>query len=485
MKLRQAAVRGVAWTTLREGGTQIVSFIVFATLSRLLDPVSFGLVAIANAFLILVQVFLDQGFGDALIQREEVEPGHLNAAFWTTGWIGLVTAVITYVGSGLIANLYQEPALEAILRVIAVNVFIRSLVSTQQTILRREMAFGKLAARTLIAETVGGVTGIIMALRGFGVWSLVVRTLVRDVIGLVALWRVSPWRPTLQFSRTHLRDLRWFGLIVMGQRGLLFVNSSMDKLLIGYFLGTTILGYYAIAIRLVQLMLKLLHQSIAGVTFPVFSRLQVERDRIARAYYQGVRLSSFAIIPAFTGVSLLAYEVMIVLFGVKWEPSAAVLQILALIGVVRVLTFLSPAVLMALGKPNWHAAIHLTRALGTALAIMVTVGRGLTSVAFGLVVVELILIPLVFMLHDRAIGLDLNILARQFRPALGGTIAMVAVVIGLRELISGHLILWLSFGLNIGVGAFVYLAVVRALDRSLIGMALDALRLLFPASAES
>jgi PST family polysaccharide transporter len=173
MNIKQKAIQGVVWSVIQNWGSQAGSLIVFLILARLLTPEAFGLVALANVFLAFMQIFLEQGFTQALIQRQELEPEHLDTAFWTNFFSGILLTIIGFAFASSVANIFNQPKLIPILQCFSGLFVINSLSHVHQAILSRELAFKIMAVRTLIGILIGGIVGVVMAVSGFGVWSLV------------------------------------------------------------------------------------------------------------------------------------------------------------------------------------------------------------------------------------------------------------------------------------------------------------------------
>ncbi|MCY7278519.1 MAG: oligosaccharide flippase family protein, partial [Phormidesmis sp. CAN_BIN44] len=190
MTLQQKAVKGIAWSFIQSYGNQVITLVVFLLLARLLTPEVFGLIALANIFINFIQIFLDQGLGEAIVQRKELEPEHLDTAFWTNVASGAILMSIGLLSADLVAQFFHEPKLSSVIRWLSLSLIIGSLNVVQRALLRRNLAFKTLAIRTLIASLVAAVVGIIMAFQGLGVWSLVGMTLTERIIGTAILWKV-------------------------------------------------------------------------------------------------------------------------------------------------------------------------------------------------------------------------------------------------------------------------------------------------------
>ena len=147
MNLREKAAQGVAWSIIQKWGREVITFVTFIALSRLLPPDAFGLVAMAAVFTAFIEIFLDQGFGAAIVQRSDLERAHLDSAFWTNVLTGILLTMGSIAASGFVADFYQEPRLAAILRWLSLSFILVALSSTQIAILQRRLSFKSLAAR--------------------------------------------------------------------------------------------------------------------------------------------------------------------------------------------------------------------------------------------------------------------------------------------------------------------------------------------------
>jgi O-antigen/teichoic acid export membrane protein len=479
--LKQKALKGVFWSGAQMWGGRAISFIIFAMLSHLLTPQAFGLVAMASLFIIFVQTFQDQGFGDAIVQRADLQPEHLDTAFWTNMLMGSLLALISFILSGFIAELFRQPQLTPIIRWLSLSFIFAALSSTQQAILRRKLAFRELAIRSLLAITAGGVIGVALAFLGFGVWSLVAQDLVYGVVEVVVLWRVSRWRPGLRFSTKHFRDLFSFGINIIGINILNFINGHVDDLLIGYFLGPTLLGFYTVAYKLLGTMLDLFTSVTNSVAFPTFSRLQNEPDRLRRAFYQAIHYTSLISFPAFIGMAAVAPELIPVLFGPQWTLSIPVLRVLAFIGILQSIFYFHNSLVIALGKPSWRLRMVLLNAVLNVIGFAFAVQYGIVAVAVSYVVRGYLVSPIEFWMVHKLAQINLRTYLYQFLGPSLGTLAMTATILVIAYLTGNETSIQLQLALFVLSGGLVYLIIVQLVEPSLYRQLLSLVRLVLPA----
>jgi len=481
--LREHAVQGVKWSTFQILGSRVMTLLVFVTLARILEPTAFGLVTLAAVFVSLMQVFIDQGFSQAIIQRPALEPGHLDSAFWSSLVLGGLLTVVGVAAAGPIAALLDQPDLAPILRWLSASLIISALSSTPEAILRRELAFRSLALRQLVAAAVGGSVAVAAALLGFGVWSLVAQLIIQAGVGALVLWIAVPWRPGFDVSVRYFRDLFSFGSSIVVMNLLNFLNRQSDDLLIGVVLGTRALGYYSVGYRILLLLTDVMTRTIESVAFPLFSKIQGDLVRLRGAYLMATQLSATIATPVFLGVAALAPELIGAVFGAKWDAAVPVMQVLAFIGVLHASLFFNSTVLIATGRPQTALLVTFVNAISNVVAFAIAVQWGIVAVAAAYVIRGYLLSPLPVLLVKRVIGFRLGEYVSRFAIPLACSAVMAITMLVLRELLTPRVpdaIVVLAAGL---VGTAVYPLAMRGFAPRFTEEMLDYLSTASPAFA--
>jgi O-antigen/teichoic acid export membrane protein len=351
-------------------GQRALGAVFTIVLAAILGPYDFGVVAIALVYISLVHVFLEQGFATALIQREDLEPEHLDSAFWLNVAFCLVLAGVSVALSGWWAGVNGAPILQDVISVLSLVLVIEGLNIVQQAYLQRKAEFKKLAIRTNVAALVGGVSGVALALAGAGVWALVGQQLVMDAIALVLIWILSPWRPRLHFSRRHARDLLGFSSHVFVANLGGFVNRRSDALLLGVFFGPVVVGIYRLADRFVELLLELTMRPVGLISLPLFSRLQQDREGLRVAVESCLRLTVVIAVPALLLLAACGDFVLAVV-GPEWVPGDDALKLLALAGIGKAVIYFTGPLLFAVGRAAFRAIMLWLLGGASALTVVV------------------------------------------------------------------------------------------------------------------
>ena len=468
--LERRAARGLTWTLIDTWGTQILGLIVFAILTNLLLPDQFGLVALAAVFVSFAQLFVDQGLGDALIQRKSVSRSQIDTAFWVALGTGTLLTALGIVLAGPISTLLNQPDLAPILQVLSFVFVLVALSSIQTALLRREMRFRGLAIRRLAAVAVGGTVGVVMAMSNFGAWALVGQQLAAAATTVVTLWSVSPWRPGLQVERADFRALFAFGINVVGSDILTFLSRNVDRLLIGAILGTTQLGFYAVAYRILDTSQNLLVSFARKLAFPIFAQLQSDVTRLRRAYGRVTRALSVVMLPGYIGLALVAQEAIVVIFGDKWAASGPVAATLFLIGPVLSIQLFTGALLNGVGHPEITFRIRLVTTVVNVLGFFIAVFafQSILAVAAAFVIRGYLVMPLILWATAKYAHVDRRSQLVALRGPLIATGLMAVAVIAVKLLLLGQLPTWQLLLIEVATGVVSFVLALILVDRDLI-----------------
>lgn len=477
MDLRTKAIRGVGWSAVRNWGSRLITFVVYAVLARALSQSAIGLVALAGTYVAFVRVFVNQGFAEAIIQREDVDDEHLDTAFWTNLGLAVVAMGLTVALAPQIAWVFGEPELVPIIRWLSPSFLLAALQGVQQSIFERRLDYRTLAIREFSAAVAGGVVGITMAVMQQGVWSLVGLFLTERVVAVIVLWLASDWRPGLRVTCRHFQDLFQFGINILGTNLLYYVNSRADTLIVGAVLGPAALGLYDVAYKLYQSALDLITLTISSVAFSAFSRMQDDRDRMRNAFYTATQTVAVIAFPAFVGGMAVAPELVEVLFGETWIPeSATVFRVLAVIGMLHSVFYFHPGIIMACNKPAWRLGISLMNAVGNLIAFSIAVPFGIVAVAAAYVIRGFVLAPVEIYLVRRLIRLDVSEYLRRLALPLGCALVMGAAVFGLAQALEGTFTLFIRVPLLTLAGAALYTACLRLVGPQLFHKVLGMIK---------
>ena len=478
--LKRLAVQGVGWAFLSRAVTKGLAFLVFLAMANLLTPQAFGLVALSKSVLALVRPFVSFVTGPALVQRGTLEPKLKSTAFWISVFSGAIAMLLVGLLARPVAGLLNEPALAPMLIVLSTILLIEGLGVTQSSLLQRDLSFRALTAKGVVAEVVGGLVGLGLALGGYGLWSLVGQMMARQLAGTITVWIVSSWRPRVGFSIKFAKELLRFGYSVVGSSFVQSIKHHADRFIIGALFGSGPLGYYEIALRLIEELGQLLMGSIGVVAFPAFARLQADKKRISRAFLKAVELTVFLAIPAFVGLGAIAGQLIPTLVGSQWTPSVPVLRALIPLGVFAALSTYNGSIILALGKPNWNIALGVLSLTAGVVAILAASPYGLVTAAFAYGLSSIVGYSAGLWLVRRLLKFRTSEYFANLVPPLVSAVAMIGVL----ELASSFLLINASDAIRLGfliaAGAATYIGLIGLLRPRILKEFVELIRIALP-----
>jgi lipopolysaccharide exporter len=385
MTLKQQAVSSVKWSGISTGIVTALQFITTAVLARLLSPSDFGLMGMIMVVIGFAQAFADMGISNAIIHRQDATIDQLSSLYWANIIAGAIIFCVVCAGTPLIVGFYREPRLDGLLHLTAVIFLITPLGQQFQILLQKELQFNRLAKIEIATSVVYPAVAISLAFSGFGVfaliWAVLANTTARVFLLCGACWH--QWRPRFHFARQDLKGYMHFGLYQMGERSINYLNSNLDYLLIGSMLGANSLGYYTLAYNLIIKPSTVINPVITKVAFPVFSKIQNETERLKSGYLKVLQLLATVNFPMMSGLAAVAPVAVPVIFGEQWLPSVILIQILAIVGLLRSTGNPVGSLLLAKGRADlgfkWNLALTVTQIPGLYLGAKIEGAVGVAA----------------------------------------------------------------------------------------------------------
>jgi O-antigen/teichoic acid export membrane protein len=314
-------LKGLFWDFLGKIFSQGFAFIASIFLARLLLPEDFGLVAIALVFINISQVFIDAGFGAALIQKDEVSPNLYSSVFWLNIFSGIILTVLFVFISKWVAYIYEAPELKEVLQYFSLAFLINSLGVIQRTQLVKKMDFKKLSIVTAVATLLSGIIAIYIAFETKSYWALVVQQLSMFGFTTIFLWIANSWRPKFHFSIEDLRSVWKFSSRIFTDGILTNVINSVDTILIGKMFPTNSLGLYSRAKNLSEMVRSYSSGGVASVVFPAISKIQNNSKGVKEIFNRmNTSIAVFSVLLSLI-LFLFAEPIILFLYTAKWAGS--------------------------------------------------------------------------------------------------------------------------------------------------------------------
>lgn len=405
--LKHQTVKGVYWSSVERFSAQGIQFILGLILARILSPSEYGIIGMLSIFIAVAQSFIDSGFSNALIRKNDRTETDFSTVFYFNIVTGIVAYLILYFLAPVIANFYNTPILSKLTKVVAINVFINSLSIVQRAKLTIDVDFKTQAKATSIAVLISGLIGIYLAYKGFGVWSLALQSVSRNFINVFLLWIFSRWKPSPIFSWASFKNMFEYGykLLLSGLIDTLYKN--IHSLVIGKVFSARDLGNYSRAQQFANLPSSNIMGVIGRVSFPILSKIQDDNELLRNVYRKYLKLTAFIVFPLMMVMAALARPMIIFILTEKWEASVILLQLLCFTMMWYPIHAINLNLIQVKGRSDWFLKLEIIKKIIGVCILIVTVPLGLIPMVVGGIVTSIIC--LVVNTHYTGILLNLNL----------------------------------------------------------------------------
>src|SRR5690554_2960593 len=450
--LKHKTITSILWSSVHRFGTMVISFSTNVVLARLLSPNDFGLFGIVLVLIALSDVFIDGGFGSALIQKKDVTVEDFSTIFFWNLFVSLLLYSLLFIFSPFIEEFYQMPSLALVLRVQGVILILNAFSLIQQIQLRKLMKFRALAKVKITSHSVAAVVGIVMAVQGYGVWSLVGKQLSLSVITLLILWIYSDWKPVFCFSSKSFKSLFKYGSFIFMTSIIIKLYDNLVSLIIGKSFSVDSLGYYVQAKKMEQTMVGSLSSVVNQVTFPVFSQLQNDVPRLVRGVRSSLIALTYLNFPLMIFLIIIADHLIVFLFSETWSASIPYFQILCVAGMVYTLNTVNNNIIKSLGRSDLYFWLLLTKRIIGIVLIIVGLQFEIIGMLIAITINSYISFIIGMIVSSRISGYTLSTQISDILPSY-----VLSIIVGVTVFTIGHY-LYLSSLLYMIVLGLLYLA---------------------------
>lgn len=326
--LKSKGITGVKWSLIDNIANSGITFLVGIVLARILSPQEFGVLGLITIFITIANAIIDGGFTTALLRKEEVTEKDYNTVFYSNLAIAIFLYIVMFFSSSYITNYFSVSILNSIIPIMGLLLIINALSIIQRVVYIRKIDFKTQAKVSLIASSLSGILGIGGALLSFGIWSLVIQQLSRQLLNTIFLWIYSSWRPKLIFSKESFMSLFGFGVKLLLANLINTLYRNVFYLIIGKMYTIGQLGQYTRAEQFNSIFANNLTSVIQRVSFPMLSKIQNEPKRISNLFRKIIIYSTIITSALVGSLAATAKPLITFLIGEKWLEAAAFLQIM-------------------------------------------------------------------------------------------------------------------------------------------------------------
>lgn len=464
--LKQKMVKALTWTTIDRFGQQAIQLIIGLVLARLLTPDDYGLIGMVTIFIALSSVLIDGGFGQALIRKEKASQTDFSTIFFLNLGVSVFLYLLLFFSAPLIALFFKQPRLITISRVLFISIIFNALYFVQYVIIIKELSFKNFAKVNISATVVSGGIGIFLALKGVGVWALVVQQISYHLFRMILFFITRRWRPIPVFSFLVIKEFWRFSIHLLGTSILNATFYNIYLVLIGKFYPLKQTGFFTQANKLSETVNYSFQQILQGGTYPLLVQIQNDIERCKRVYRKMIRTISIFLFPFLFTLITVSRPLISVLLSEKWSASIPLFQLLCLANIFTPFFGLNISVLNSRGESRRSLQLELIKKGLILISIFVCFLYGIIAMLIGFVIANYIAYGVSMFFIRKNLIYQLR---QQFLDILPGFIVSIlvsAIIFLAKGIIPNHKFFELLL-FQLTIASAMYMLIIYIFDNTL------------------
>jgi len=422
--LTQKIVKGVFWSYISFIGGKGLTFLSTIILARLLLPEEFGLIGYCLVVIQYVDILNSAGIATALIARRENVQEAANAAFVANILFGALCFTITWIIAEPVSVFFNAAEIVPMFRVLGLTLPLTGLGVVPDTMLRREMKFQTVLVSDVSRNFVKGAVSIGLAVLGLGVWGLVWGQVLGVLTGTILSWILAGWRPTWRFHSEATRSIVFFGFHVILLETAGAFRTNVDYLLVGRLLGAASLGYYTMAYRLPEVLIRSLNYVIGNASLPALAITQTDKAKMRKFYFGYIRFLSMFVFPLGVGLAFTSPVFIPLFLSEKWGPAVMPTALISIALCITALGHVPGVLYKAISRPDILNKLAFIKMPIAVLILWYSTRWDIIGVAAGQIVIGLISVSLDILIANHVMQYSLSDLIKAIWPALASTLSM-------------------------------------------------------------
>ncbi len=467
MNLTKSAIKGVKWTSLSQVVRQFSQYITTIILAAILNPSDFGIMAIALIVISFLEIFKDLGTSSAIIQRDDNTLEFLSSIFWANVFLGFIITFLLLIFSSSISSFFGDERVKDVLNILALTFAISGTGIIHKTLFEREIEFEKIFRIEIITSLVSSLIAIVLALWGYGVWSLVFQAVTNAVFGTILYWFFSKWRPLILINFSHIKTIFNYSINLLGYNVFNFAIRNLDYLLIGKFLGDQALGHYYIIYKIMLYPVQNISAVFSRVMFPIYSKIK-NQENIFSNYYDKTAISiAIFSFPLMLGLMAISKPFTEVFFNRNWnsELLTTLIILLAPVGLIQSICSTTGPIFQVKGKTNWLFLWGVSSSIVVGASFLIGINWGVSGVAAGYLISTIILTYPCFKVPFKLLDKNVMTFLRGFNKIFISSFSMFVLVLSLYLILGPYVVPHYILVLQVIVGILTYIAIYYKMDK--------------------
>ncbi|EWM52256.1 lipopolysaccharide biosynthesis protein [Ruminococcus flavefaciens] len=460
---RDTVVKNLFWRLGERFGAKMVQFLVQMILAKMLAPEIWGTIGLILIFIEVLQVFIESGLGNALIQKKDADDLDFSTVFYFNCAICGTAYLLMFLSAPLIAWFYDAPELTAAIRVMSLVLIVSGIKNVQQAYVSRNMLFKRFFFATLIGTVTAAVVGIAMAYLGMGLWAIIAQNLINITIDTCVLWITVKWRPKKCFSFQRLKELYSFGWKLFASSLMEVIYLKLRGLIIGKKYSKEDLAFYTYGEYFPQFITSILNSSIDSVLLPSMSSVQDSRENVKNMTRRAIKIGTYILMPFMVGIMVCAGPVVRIILSKDWLPVIPYLRILCISYAFMPIHTANLNAIKAIGRSDIYLKLEVIKKFVDFASILATMFISVKAMVYGVLAASIISQIINAWPNKKLLNYSYPEQVADMIPQIIASTVMGAVIY-LVNLINIHYILMLVIQVPLGVAVYIICSKLMHID---------------------
>lgn len=418
---------GVIWSAIDKVASSGIQLILNLILARLILPEEFALVAMISIIIAIGQTFIDSGFSQSLIHRQNRTESDFTTVFVFNIVVASLLYALIYVSAPLVSTFYSNQIFTPLTRLVSLNLVISSFSIVQRAVLTIRTDFKTQAIVSLIAILCSGFVGIYMTYKGYGVWSLVAQTLSYQLIAAMLLWLIVKWRPKAKVSKESFNIMFSYGSKLLVSRLINTICQNCHSLIIGKYYTRSNVAYFTNANQISLYSACYLNEIILRALFPIQCEMQNDIEKSVRFFYKMTSLSCFIIFPLMATIIVLSEPFVMTILTPEWIGMVHLMQIIAFSYMWYPLMS-SNQMFNVLGRTDLYLKNEIIKKFFFVIITVVTLTISVEALCWGIAFYNFIEISITLYILKKVFPISISDLLKSIFPSLCVALATSIIV---------------------------------------------------------
>ena len=428
----------MVFKTLERYFTLAFQLIVQIVIARILSPSDYGIVAMMTVFISIANVFINNGFNMAVIQKKEIGNSDFPTALTINMLIGSTLYLILFLSAPAIATFYDTPELVKTLRVLALILPFGSVSSIQNAIATRLMHFRGLFICNIVGSVSSGIIGVTMAALGFGYWALIGQQLSNVIITTIALTISSSWKPRFGYNAKSAKEMFAFGSNLLAAGLINQIYNQLNSLVIGKKYTSSDLAFYTKGRMFPSYITTGIDSALQSVSLSVFSKKQDDRKALHALMTKILQANTFLSVPIIVFLFVCAEQIVTVLLTAKWLPAVPFIRLCCITFILHPISSVGGQSIAAVGRSDVRLKLEFVKKPIGILFLILFLSKGPKGIAIGAMISELIAFMIAIFVVNNVVGYNVISFIKSILPAFLISSVMGFGVSLLIRLLGGH-----------------------------------------------